>query len=860
MLLPPLGTALVAFNALIRWPLHVPGWHGLVIMALFVGATRSARANGAASLIGSGAWAAAVATPTALFDPFMGVYLILTGLVLDGLATAGALTIDSPAWAWALAGACAWLVHPALAPLLTGMGAHARLLAWGQGYPLGTHFVFGLVGSGVGATIVQRHRKHHMSALLGFLPGNPRRRRGRGNSLSWLLILLAPVPWIPWRRARAATTDVSAYSLGEIEIAGTTPKPVAGTHRVVTAQQIQARGARTLDQAIELLPGVNVREGAQGTPRIDIRGLRTRQVKLLINGVPFNSTYDGQFDPRLIPTSDIARIELIAGPSSVLYGDGGMGGVINIITRKGGTGTHGTAQVEAGSVQYNRETATLSGGAGWGNYFLSADHSQRNGFPLAAAFAPTSTQDSGIRNNSDRRSTNLYANFGFDPTKTLHLGLTLTRTTGEHGIPPSIIDKPSDPFAQPPKYERIEDLGAHSAQLAGLWTPLGPWRVRSWLYVNAQHLRDNRYDSDNYSSIDDPHIKNTFLIHRSTRIAGFHVQPSRRLGRLGRLSLALSGRQAYWKDTGVIRDQSQGGGTHHGGGGGHGAGTGQTFGLRPLDMSRRVKYGSAALQLDTHWTSHLESTLGYGWAWQGREHAGNENASLFSVAARYKVSPKTTIRAGVGRKVQFPTLRQLYDPVSGNTGLHVQRANLYELGVGRALPAASHINVTGFISDVHGFIEKNHSTNRFENFSHYVFKGIEVAAVSRPDHGRLTLRLSYTWLYSQDLSASSNKDQLQYRPRQSVGLDTNCRLPYKFSLNTTIRYVGQQVYYSRHTPVQKAHLPSYTIVNMHISKKLWSNALTLFVGAWNLFDKNYSDSYGFPQPGRIIYGGARMKF
>lgn len=862
LLLPLLGATLMVFNAIIRWPLHLPGWHGLVLMAFMVGAKRAARSEVAASLIGVGGCALTLLSPWPLFDPMAGVYLLLAGLALDGLVYVGIDRTRSPAWVWALWGALAWLVHPLLAPLVAGEGGHVQLLIRGQWYPLATHLAFGLVGSGLGALLaggpLSRLKDHERRRL---------RRRGAGRGVSWMMIVLLPLPLVPWRKVRAATRDSSAYSLGEIEVPGSGMKTaVAGTRRTVTAREIRQRGARTLDQAIELLPGVNVREGGQGTPRIDVRGLRTRQVKLLINGVPFNSTYDGQFDPRLIPTNDIARIELIAGPSSVLYGDGGMAAVINIVTRKGLGRPHGRLSAEAGSGQYNRESGSIGGGTRWGSYFLSFDHAQRNGFPLSSGFTPTTVQGAGLRDNSDARSTNFYGNFGADPLPDLHLGLTVTRTTGDHGIPPSTIDNHADPFAQPPKYERIQDLGGYSVQLASLWSPRGPWSLRSWVYLNTQHLQDNRYDSSAYDSISDPHIKNTYLIHRSTRIAGFHLQPSLGLGRYGRVSLALDGRQAYWRDTGVIRDQSQGGGSGGGGGGGgggHGKGGGgsqQTYGLRSLDSAWHVNYGTAALQYKARWGSRLTTTLGYGWTSQWRQGGTSEGASLLSVGARWRLNRRTELRADFGRKVQFPTLRQLYDPVSGNTSLHAQTAELYEVGVNRTLPEHSRVRLTGFISQVHGYIEKDQVSNLFENYSHYVFRGVEVAATTRPGDGRLMVRLSYTYLYSQDLSPGSSKQELQYRPQQSAALIADYRIGDGFAVNATAHFVGRQAYYSRRTPVQKAFLPTYTIVNVKLSKSLLSRALTVFVGARNLLDKNYADSYGFPQAGRFVYGGARLRF
>jgi vitamin B12 transporter len=92
-----------------------------------------------------------------------------------------------------------------------------------------------------------------------------------------------------------------------------------------------------------------VRYGADGTPRIDIRGLRTRNVLLFLDGVPLNSSLDGQFDAASIPVESIARIKVTRGGSSVLYGAGGNAGVINIITRGAeADGTDASVRAERG--------------------------------------------------------------------------------------------------------------------------------------------------------------------------------------------------------------------------------------------------------------------------------------------------------------------------------------------------------------------------------------------------------------------------------------------------------------------------------------------------------------------------------
>ena len=120
------------------------------------------------------------------------------------------------------------------------------------------------------------------------------------------------------------------------------------TTRRIDGEDIRQESARTLDEALVHQPGVVIRTGSDGTPRIDLRGLRTRHVLLLVDGIPMNGTEDGQFDPRLIPTEMIGDIKLSYGNSSVLYGDGPIGGVLQIRTRRGEEGIHGSVVADGG--------------------------------------------------------------------------------------------------------------------------------------------------------------------------------------------------------------------------------------------------------------------------------------------------------------------------------------------------------------------------------------------------------------------------------------------------------------------------------------------------------------------------------
>lgn len=105
---------------------------------------------------------------------------------------------------------------------------------------------------------------------------------------------------------------------------------------VVTASDLRDRQIRYTADALRSLPGVQVNgQGGPGTlTQVRIRGAEGRHTRVIIDGVELNTTKDGEFDFSNLLSDDIARIEVIRGPMSGLYGSGALGGVINIVTRR----------------------------------------------------------------------------------------------------------------------------------------------------------------------------------------------------------------------------------------------------------------------------------------------------------------------------------------------------------------------------------------------------------------------------------------------------------------------------------------------------------------------------------------------
>ncbi|MCL4135318.1 UNVERIFIED_CONTAM: hypothetical protein GTU68_005154 [Idotea baltica] len=105
---------------------------------------------------------------------------------------------------------------------------------------------------------------------------------------------------------------------------------------VIYSDDVQNSTADSLTELVRDVPGIQVTDSGQaGLKRIRIRGEESRRVAILIDGQAFNDEREVG-TPILIAPEMIERIEILRGTSSVLHGSRGIGGVVNIITKKGG--------------------------------------------------------------------------------------------------------------------------------------------------------------------------------------------------------------------------------------------------------------------------------------------------------------------------------------------------------------------------------------------------------------------------------------------------------------------------------------------------------------------------------------------
>ena len=151
---------------------------------------------------------------------------------------------------------------------------------------------------------------------------------------------------------------------------------------VITAKDIQAQEAETVLEVLRRVPGLDVvQTGSRGTTAtVFIRGSESDHVLVLIDGVEVNSTTLGAFNFAHLTTENVERIEILRGAGGTLYGSQAIGGVINIITKRGRGPLEAGISLEGGNGWTHRQVLSLQGEAGRLGYSFSAAHLKTDGF------------------------------------------------------------------------------------------------------------------------------------------------------------------------------------------------------------------------------------------------------------------------------------------------------------------------------------------------------------------------------------------------------------------------------------------------------------------------------------------------
>lgn len=611
-------------------------------------------------------------------------------------------------------------------------------------------------------------------------------------------------------------------------------KDVPASIRVITQEEIKTSTARDAADLISEagLGHVHKYNGTQ-TSMIGIRGLSSdsfdetkSRVLVLVNG-----NRPGTVNLAKIPTDDIERIEIVKGPSSVLYGTSAMGGVVNIITKQGKGNFHGSVGAEGGSWDYWKTMVELGGIKSGFDYYLSGSLSGNGNYQ---------TPDEGTLKNTGAKYESVSTRLGYTFLNNQHVSLGLQHWKGRD------IGSPGPTYNSDP-----DDYTDKSRDGFDLEYKTDTLNAKYYLTYN----RDDSYTTDggmtsgpgnsvrfaSASRNQGASIQNVFPIGDQRIIVG---------GQWDRIAVdtSTSGGVPYYPDS--------------------------RFDNLALFTEGRVSLLDKKLLLNIgvrydHFDNEIISTPGITMTAQTQ--------SLDHVTTRggivYKLIDSLSLKGSIGTAFRAPAPLELaadyntaWGRTIGNPGLKPEKSITYEAG----FEYAKDLFKGGFAFFHTEFDDKIVTTTTIPGTSSYknmggaTLQGVEINAAY--DAG-LAAGLSFsvepyanvTYMTKHD---SSEGTTLSYSPdwTGSFGIKAGQE---NWDTRLSVDYSGKE----RATDYDATSPTAYTIidkggfsvVNLKGTYKPIKN-LELSLSVGNLLDREYAYILGYPMPGRTFTGGAKWLF
>jgi vitamin B12 transporter len=626
----------------------------------------------------------------------------------------------------------------------------------------------------------------------------------------------APFADVP-RGAEAAVT------LSELSVSATgVPTPVdqvGSSVTVLTAETLEAQQRRTVPDALQQVPGLNVVQtgGPGGQTSVFIRGSNSNHVKVLIDGIDATdpSNPNGSFDFGQLLTDDLSRIEVLRGPQSGLYGSDAIGGAISFTTKRGEGPARASARIEGGSFGTFNQSGRISGSENGFDYSVSIQHLRAAATPVTPPnlVAPGTTTRPNYYDNET-----VSAKFGYQFTDTFRIN-SITR------------------FINSKLLFSGDDYGTFPVTLGGLRSQADVQQVftrneAEWTPFAGFH----NVFAINYSNLYNRQVQNAY--------DPFNPLPTAGLGERTRYEY----RGDYQLSPGNL----------------------VLFGAQRDDESLSTTdpnpFGSGNLR------ARNGNTAGYGeiqlTPFDRASFVANvrhDENDAFGPATTFRVAPSyilpftdTRIKGSVGTGFKAPTLSQLFQSFPAfnffaNPNLKPEESLGYDAGFEQPLGERVLVGATYYANDFKNLINTNASFTSNENVGRAESYGAEAfVAVRFTD--TLSGRVDYTNTVTKN---EITNQELLRRPRHKGSATAQWTPIPGLSFSGTVIVLGHFVDGNRDFSIQRLKNPGFTLVNLAVNYDV-NETVSVFGRIDNLFDRRYENPTGFLGPGLAVYGGVRV--
>lgn len=453
---------------------------------------------------------------------------------------------------------------------------------------------------------------------------------------------------------------------------------------IIDREEIERSGGGTIADLLARQPGIQTSSsgGAGSATSFYVRGTRTDQTKILVDGLPINSIDLSGSPLRYMPLDNVERIEILRGPASTLYGADAVGGVIQIFTRKGAPGLKADGFIGFGTEKTFQASAGVSGGNEQWRFRIEGNHHSTDGISSRKDATNRDADRDGYRNGGAA------ASLSFLPARGHELGVIYRRNEGrthyDESPPNSALDSHVD------------------------------FRTEQWQLFSHNRFSDKWSSKLQYGqTIDwqDNHAGWTGpqgSAHQTTsRLASWQNDIDLPLGR-ALLGVERLDQKAY----------DEGGG----------------FG-----------FTTEAISNDAYYAGWMGSAGQHRWQVNGRhdDHSTFGGKGTYAASYGYQLTEQWRAQASFGTSFKAPSLYQLYVPFFGNAllepeaGRNREVALIWEKGTHNA-------SATYYLSRIKNMIDFSFATFAFENVSRARLEGLTLTYAGQ--FGDWGVRATYDWL------------------------------------------------------------------------------------------------------------------
>ncbi len=563
---------------------------------------------------------------------------------------------------------------------------------------------------------------------------------------------------------------------------------------VLSAADLERLGAATVADALRFVPGVTVKDtGLIGSLQtVALRGTKSEQTLVLVDGRPINDPDTGAVDFSSIPVSGISRIEVVAGGASTLYGSSAVGGVINIITARPATSSS-SAFFDlgyAGAVDEGISASTTDPSSLGIRIDARTTHARD-----AFAYPAFGALPAGIRTDDDAKladvSLALTRDFGV-----AHVRLRLSDDAQDTGAPGD-LSFASSPLARQQRVFDRSDLALEVPAGRNAWT--------LQLFADGRRLHFSEPVPSN------PSFGIDALDNSTSR--GFSIRDS------------ISASTAQLVTVGY---DSRGDNALFGG----------LTTLPPVVASDSTTAWYIADDLHAP-GSPFNSSLGL----RSERPKGTAATSVPSLGLSERCGG-VTLRANYARAFRTPDLNDRYFPFAGNPTLQPEYAATFDAGATADFGAGS-ATVSWFGVDTNNLIVFNPTTFLPVNIAKASVRGIESQtdfAVGSTDHASLAYT---TYPRAADFSALPGT-RLLYRPT-ATGSAEFWRASGHGEQGLNLAFTGRRYANEANSVL----LPAYATLGAFVERPL-GRGVGLTVRLDNLTGERVQDSYGYPVLGTTV--------